>query len=93
LNMFYKSGFIGMIFYILLIYFAFKDKKNKGNYNVFIVVIISFIYGMTENFSSINECWFLLFVLLQNLNDNKIKEIDDTVEIKSYDKNVSDKKI
>lgn len=77
LNTMYCGGLLGFFCYMLLYFISFNGVKNKGNYNLFIIIGTIFLYGMTESFTRLTENYALLFVLIQILDKNKLRELDD----------------
>ena len=77
LHMLYYGGIYGFVFYLVIYFVAFMKTDYKHNYNVFILFLTVFIYGLVENYSNQGESFYLLIVMIQLLDSSKLKELDD----------------
>lgn len=81
LHTLYYGGVYGYVFYLIIYFVAFSKSGFKHNYNVFILFLTVFIYGLVENYSNQGESFYLLLVMIQLLDYKKLKELDDECEI------------
>ena len=77
LHTLYYGGIYGYIFYLVIYFMTFRKTDYKNNYNVFILFLTVFIYGLVENHSNQGESFYFLLVMIQLLNHKKLIELDD----------------
>ena len=71
------GGIYGFMVYSVLFFAAFKNAKTKENYHLFIIFLITFIYGYIEDFSNQNESMFVILLIMMLLDKNKMEELKE----------------
>lgn len=77
IKMLYVGGVAGYLLYAFILFHGSFKRKGKVGYNLFLLCVITFIYGMVENCSSIGESFVLLPMFMAILEPNRLDEIEE----------------
>ena len=77
LNTMHFGGIYGYIYYYCLYLMAFIRNDKKNSQLIFILFLVTFVYGLFENFSAFGESRVLIILFSIILNGDKIDELSE----------------